>query len=188
MTSTAIHTPALAAFAQQKGEHWVDALNDGSPVLIRPLRAEDRDREKAFIENLSPTTRHHRFLGEVKEVGEALLSQLMDVDGHERVAYVALVHDNGSLREIGISRYATIGADMDTCEFAVTVADEWQHKGLDALLMRHLVARAKDQGFKQMYSLDCPANHRMRELAATLGFNRAIDPDDATQVRYHLAL
>ena len=58
MTSTALHTPALAAFAQYKGEHWIDALNDGSPVLIRPLRAEDREREKAFIENLSPTTRH----------------------------------------------------------------------------------------------------------------------------------
>jgi GNAT superfamily N-acetyltransferase len=188
MTSTALHTPALAAFAQHKGEHWVEALNDGSPVLIRPLRDEDREREKAFIENLSPITRHHRFLAEVKEVGDALLSQLMDVNGSERVAYVALVHDNGSLREIGISRYATLGADADTCEFAVTVADDWQHKGLDALLMRHLIARAKDQGFKQMYSLDCPANHRMRELAATLELSRAIDPDDATQVRYHLAL
>ena len=188
MTSTALHTPALAAFAQHKGEHWVEALNDGSPVLIRPLRDEDREREKAFIENLSPITRHHRFLAEVKEVGDALLAQLMDVDGSERVAYVALVHDNGSLREIGISRYATLGTDADTCEFAVTVADDWQHKGLDALLMRHLIARAKDQGFKQMYSLDCPANHRMRELAATLELSRAIDPDDATQVRYHLAL
>lgn len=188
MTSTAIHSPAPAAFAPQQGEHWIDTLNDGSPVLIRPLRAEDRDREKAFIENLSPLTRHHRFLGEVKEVGDALLAQLMDVDGRRRVAYVALVHDNGTLREIGISRYAAIDTAPDTCEFAVTVADDWQHKGLDAVLMHHLIARAKDQGLRQMYSLDCPANHRMRQLATTLGFSRAIDPDDATQVRYAVAL
>ncbi|MGE7955180.1 N-acetyltransferase family protein [Pseudomonas sp. NPDC089530] len=188
MTSTAIHMPDLAAFAQQKGEHWIDTLNDGSPVLIRPLRAEDRERERAFIEDLSPLTRHHRFLGEVKEVGDALLAQLMDVDGTRRVAYVALVHDNGALREIGISRYAMIDTDPHTCEFAVTVADDWQPKGLGALLMQHLIARARDLGFKQMYSLDCPANHRMRELAVTLGFARTIDPDDATQVRYSLAL
>jgi len=188
MPSTALDTLAHPPFPAQQGQYWIDALNDGSHVLIRPLRPQDREREKAFIENLSPATRHQRFLGEIKEVGEQLLNQLMDVGTPQRVAYVALVHDNGELREVGISRYAQVDDQPSHCEFAVTIADEWQGKGLGALLMQHLIDEARNNGFQQMYSVDSAANYSMRRLAKQLGMRSAIDPDDATQVIHSLAL
>lgn len=188
MPSTALDTLAHPPFPAQQGKYWIDALNDGSHVLIRPLRPQDREREKAFIENLSPATRHQRFLGEIKEVGEQLLNQLMDVGTPQRVAYVALVHDNGELREVGISRYAQVDEQPSHCEFAVTIADEWQGKGLGALLMQHLIDEARNNGFQQMYSVDSAANYSMRRLAKQLGMRSAIDPDDATQVIHSLAL
>ncbi|WP_350024024.1 MULTISPECIES: GNAT family N-acetyltransferase [Pseudomonas] len=188
MPSTALDTLAHPSFPAQQGQYWIDALNDGSHVLIRPLRPQDREREKAFIENLSPATRHQRFLGEIKEVGEQLLNQLMDVGTPQRVAYVALVHDNGELREVGISRYAQVDEQPSHCEFAVTIADEWQGKGLGALLMQHLIDEARNNGFQQMYSVDSAANYSMRRLAKQLGMRSAIDPDDATQVIHSLAL
>ena len=188
MPSTALDTLAHPPFPAQQGQYWIDALNDGSHVLIRPLRPQDREREKAFIENLSPATRHQRFLGEIKEVGEQLLNQLMDVGTPQRVAYVALVHDNGELREVGISRYAQVDEQPSHCEFAVTIADEWQGKGLGALLMQHLIDEARNNGFQQMYSVDSAANYSMRRLAKQLGMRSAIAPDDATQVIHSLAL
>jgi len=188
MPSSASHTLAPCAFPIPEGQHWIDALDDGRHVLIRPLRPEDRDREKAFIENLSPAARRNRFLAEVKEANGALLDQLMDVDGTQRVAYVALAHDNGTLREIGISRYAKVADAAHVGEFAITVADDWQDKGLGALLMRRLIEQAKHNGFRQLYSVDAATNHGMRELASVLGMQRGIDPDDATQVIYTLAL
>jgi len=188
MPSSALDTLAHPPFPAQQGQYWIDALNDGSHVLIRPLRPQDREREKAFIENLSPATRHQRFLGEIKEVGEQLLNQLMDVGTPQRVAYVALVHDNGELREVGISRYAQVDEQPSHCEFAVTIADEWQGKGLGALLMQHLIDEARNNGFQQMYSVDSAANYSMRRLAKQLGMRSAIDPDDATQVIHSLAL
>ncbi|ROM23863.1 GNAT family N-acetyltransferase [Pseudomonas protegens] len=188
MPSTALDTLAHPPFPAQQGQYWIDALNDGSHVLIRPLRPQDREREKAFIENLSPATRHQRFLGEIKEVGEQLLNQLMDVGTPQRVAYVALVHDNGELREVGISRYAQVDEQPSHCEFAVTIADEWQGKGLGALLMQHLIDEARNNGFQQMYSVDSAANYSMRRLAKQLDMRSAIDPDDATQVIHSLAL
>jgi len=188
MPSTALDTLAHPPFPAQQGQYWIDALNDGSHVLIRPLRPQDREREKAFIENLSPATRHQRFLGEIKEVGEQLLNQLMDVGTPQRVAYVALVHDNGELREVGISRYAQVDEQPLHCEFAVTIADEWQGKGLGALLMQHLIDEARNNGFQQMYSVDSAANYSMRRLAKQLGMRSAIDPDDATQVIHSLSL
>ena len=185
MPSTALDTLAHPPFPAQQGQYWIDALNDGSHVLIRPLRPQDREREKAFIENLSPATRHQRFLGEIKEVGEQLLNQLMDVGTPQRVAYVALVHDNGELREVGISRYAQVDEQPSHCEFAVTIADEWQGKGLGALLMQHLIDEARNNGFQQMYSVDSAANYSMRRLAKQLGMRSAIDPVSYTHLRAH---
>ncbi|ROL69326.1 GNAT family N-acetyltransferase [Pseudomonas chlororaphis] len=188
MPSPALNTLAHHHFPTQQGQYWIEALNDGSHVLIRPLRPQDRDREKAFIENLSPVTRHQRFLGEVKEVGNVLLDQLMDVGTPERQAFVALVHDNGTLREIGISRYALAVETPRCCECALTVADEWQNKGLGVLLMRRLLDQARAHEFVRMFSVDSAINYNMRKLAKTLGFSSVIDPDDATQVIHSLEL
>ena len=100
---------AAAAYTAVTGQHWIEALKDGRHVLIRPLAQKDRDREYAFIKGLSPESRHLRFLAQVNEPSAAMLNQLMDTDNKQRMAYIALVHDNGQLIEIGISRYAATG-------------------------------------------------------------------------------
>ena len=96
--------PAPTAFPVPSGEHWIDALDNGTHVLIRPLQAKDRQRERAFIERLSPESRHFRFLCQIKEPGEAMLDQLMAVDQDRQAAFVALAHVDGELQEVGISR------------------------------------------------------------------------------------
>ncbi|WP_049620974.1 GNAT family N-acetyltransferase [Frateuria defendens] len=169
------------------GDHWIETLNDGSHVLVRPLREEDREREKRFIERLSANARHFRFLGEIREASPALLDQLMKVDYRWNMAFVALVHDNGELREVGVSRYSA-SDDHLHCECAVTVADDWRHRGLGVTLMRHLINVARKNGFRQMFSIDAAANEPMHELAEFLGFRCRRDPQDATQVIHSLDL
>ncbi|MBO3275964.1 GNAT family N-acetyltransferase [Pseudomonas schmalbachii] len=173
-------------FAAVSGDHWIEELDDGSHVLIRPLRAEDRDRERDFLNRLSPVTRRLRFQGEVK-VSESLLDHLMNVDYAHSMAFIALVHDDGELREIGVSRYADTG-DGRECECAVTIADDWQRLGLDLALMRHLIDVARRNGFEQMVSYDSAADARMRELAGKLGFHAVLNPHDACQVTRCLEL
>ncbi|MGA0587751.1 GNAT family N-acetyltransferase [Dyella sp. KRB-257] len=182
----ASHEPPLPPTALE-GTHWIDTLRDGTRVLIRPLRAEDREREEAFIERLSGESRRYRFLSDFKEVSPALMQQLMDVHYPERMAFVALAHDNGELREVGISRYSAT-ADGKRCECAVTVAEDWRHRGLGVTLMQHLIKLARRNGFKQMFSIDDADNEPMRELARHLGFERRLDPDDGSQVIHTLAL
>lgn len=180
---TSATTQAYAAIA---GDHWIETLHDGSHVLIRPLQDDDRERERRFIERLSPTSRHFRFLAQVRGASDALLGQLMNVHEPDSCAFIALVHDNGELREVGVSRYSA--ATEGSCECAVTVAEDWQHRGLGVALMRHLIAKARAAGFKTMYSIDSSSNSSMRELAAYLGFTRGLDPDDSTQVIHSLNL
>jgi GNAT superfamily N-acetyltransferase len=169
------------------GDHWIETLQDGSHVLVRPIRPEDRERENEFIKRLSPSSRHFRFLGEIREASPELLKQLVDVDYQKSMAFVALVHDDGMLREVGVSRYCA-SDDESHCECAVTVADDWQHRGLGVLLMRHLIGVARRNGFRKMFSIDSASNEPMRELAEYLGFQRRRDPNDASQVIHSLDL
>lgn len=168
-------------------DHWIEPLSDGSHVLIRPLQATDRQREFAFIKNLSPQSRHFRFLVTMVEPSEPLLDQLMDLDNRQRMAYVALHMEDGVLTEIGVARYAAIDGQVQ-CESAVVVADQWQRKGLGTTLMTHLIEAARSNGFQQMISMDAASNSHMRHLADALGFVARQDPLDATQVVYELTL
>ncbi|WEN16561.1 GNAT family N-acetyltransferase [Rhodanobacter sp. AS-Z3] len=170
-----------------KSDHWIDKLSDGTRVLVRPIRAEDRQLETDFIMALSPESRRFRFLGDFKRPSEALLDQLLDIDDSRKVAFVALVHDDGHLREIGVSRFAA-EPDGQRCECAITISDEWNHRGLGVTLMKHLISVAREKGFAQLFSIDSAVNLPMRDLAKELGFSHHAVADDATLVRYELDL
>jgi len=71
---------------------------------------------------------------------------------------------------------------------AITVLDEWQDKGLGAMLMMHLIEVAKSRGIQRMWSVDSAANVAMSELAHDLGFHREQDPEDASQVIHRFQL
>ena len=174
-------------FGTLQGTHWIESLNDGTRVLIRPLREEDRGREKIFIERLSLESRRFRFMDTFKKASPALLDQLMDVDNVQQVALIALAHDDGELREVGISRYGATGKNKQ-CECAVTVADDWRQRGLGVLLMRHLTGQARQNGLRQMISFDAADNEPMNELARYLGFHSQRDPEEPTQVIHTLDL
>lgn len=160
---------------------------DGQRITIRPIRITDSKIEADFVRNLSPESSHFRFLGGLKELSSQRVKELCEVDGHHSMAFIATVEDNGKEIEIGVGRYAA-NSEADTREMAVTVADEWQKKGLGRQLVDQLIEFAKGQGIKQLYSIDLADNIAMRELARDLGMTVKRDPDDAHQVVYSLSL
>ncbi len=133
---TSGHAPTYSAGSgDSSGKEWKEKLRDGTTVLIRPIRADDVELERRFIERLSAQSRRFRFLGEVKSPGPDLLKQLTQPDPARDVAYIALIADGGEKREVGVSRFSA-NPDGGTCECAVTVSDEWHNQGLATLLMR----------------------------------------------------
>ena len=166
--------------------HWQETLRDGTRVLIRPIRKEDAALERAFIDRLTPESLGYRFLGQIR-VGDEMIRKLTDVDMGHDMAFVALRHDEGEKREIGVSRFY-VSRDGQSCECAVTVSDAWQGRGVGHLLMQHLIDVARKRGIKWMYSIDAASNHRMRELAQSLGFEREVDPAYPSEVIHTLAL
>lgn len=166
---------------------WTETLRDRTRVAIRPITRADADREREFIESLSPQTLRFRFLGQVRHPGSKLIEDLTDIDYQRDVAFAAVMPDDADEKILGISRYST-SRDGTSCECAVTVRDDWHHRGLGTVLMQHLIEVAKARGILFMVSIDSAGNLEMAELARFLGFTRSIDPQDGTQVIHRLLL
>ncbi|HTV98384.1 MAG TPA: GNAT family N-acetyltransferase [Steroidobacteraceae bacterium] len=165
----------------------MDITLGGESVSIRPIRKADAELESAFVHHLSAESKHFRFLGGVRDLPASELKRLCDVDGTHSMAFVATIQRDGREVEIGVSRYEP-DARADVREIAVTVADEWQHRGLGTILMKLLIQSAKSNGVKQLYSVDLADNAAMSALAQDLGMIRTRDPDDPRQVIYSLTL
>lgn len=146
--------------------------SDGLGYRIRPIRADDAQRERSFINGLSTESRYLRFMHGLREPGDTFISRLVNVDQHRNVALVAVIGETTDERIIGVARYA---ADSDTeCEFAVVVADDWQCRGVGTTLVPLLFERAAQEGFQVIYGTVLADNQRMIELAQWLGLT--VDP------------
>jgi GNAT superfamily N-acetyltransferase len=179
-------TPS-ASIADELEEGWETMLRGHDRVLVRPIHVQDIELERRFIENLSPSSRRFRFFETMSSPSDALLKQLMNINPSTDAAYVAVVNKGPEEQQIGVARFSAT-ADGHDCEFAVTVNDEWQKKGLGTVLMRHLIDLARTRGIQSMHSSDAADNRLMRKFAKHLGFRQATDPEDSTLVRYSVDL
>ncbi len=169
---------------------WTETLKDGRRVLIRPIRRDDVDRNAAFLDELSPPSKHFLFLCGMSRLSEDALQRLCDPDYAHDMAYVALeLDDRGGdpQHQVGVCRYCGTNAARDA-EISVAVADDWQHHGLGKRMLTHLIDYARSHGVTRLYSMDSLGNQRMRKLAADVGFTERRDPDDASQVIFSLDL
>jgi len=159
----------------------------GETITIRPIRMTDIEMEADFIRRLSPQSRRYRFLGGVRELPVSEIARLCDVDGKRSMAFVATIRRDSQEIEIGVGRYSP-NSRSDVREIAVTIADEWQHKGLGLMLMQKLIESARANGVKQLYSIELADNSAMRALAKDLGMSASCDEGDPRQTIYSLQL
>jgi GNAT superfamily N-acetyltransferase len=163
-------------------------LRDGRRATIRPIRPDDIARNAAFLDGLSPHSKHLLFLGGVARLSPSALARLCDLDQASDMAYVATTEgETGGERQIGVCRYAG-GDSLQGAEISVAVADDWQHQGLGKQLLNRLIGYAHARGVLRLYSMDSATNEPMRRLARDMGFAEQRDPSDPHQVIYARAL
>ncbi|MGH8731531.1 MAG: GNAT family N-acetyltransferase [Burkholderiales bacterium] len=144
-------------------------LRDGTRVVIRPIRPEDRQIEQDFVHNLSDESRYFRFFNAVRDLSETALTRFTQVNYEREMALIAVISENGRETEIGVARYA-INPDGTSCEFAIVVADAWQRKGIGSKLMHSLMDAAGSRGLETMEGWVLAGNTRMLALMDALGF------------------
>lgn len=157
-------------------ENWT--LLDGSAATLRPIRASDMELERAFVRNLSPQSKFKRFMGELRELSPERLHAFTHPDHSRESVYVVIRSTAAGEEEIGVARYI-VEAPGGACEFAITVADAWQGKGVAGRLMRALIRDARARGLERMEGFVLGTNTRMLAFVRKLGFKVEFDPREA---------
>jgi acetyltransferase len=158
-------------------------LNDGTPVVIRPIRPADASIETEFVRNLSPDARYFRFMDTLRELSPDMLTHFIHIDYHDHMALIATVQQDGRDLEIGVARYHVDAEAPESCEFALAVADAWIRKGVGTLLMNALLAAARERGLKHIYGDILASNHKMLEFMSKLGFDLVTRSQDTPVTR-----
>jgi GNAT superfamily N-acetyltransferase len=153
----------------------VVTLRDGTRIRVRDLEPGDRDRLVEGFEGLSPTARLMRFGREVPDLTPSMLDRLMDVDGHDHVALVAVDEDDPSGPGLGIARFVREPYDTWAAEAAVTVAEGNRGRGIGTALLVALGERAVREGVTELRNYVLAENTAMREVFADLGATTAVD-------------
>ena len=161
-------------------------LRDGRSVTIRPIREDDAAAIESAFAHLSSEARYSRFMAPLRELPSAMLQSGLHPRDDER-ALVA-VPDGPGEEIVGAARYVR-GASDETCEFAVTVADDWRGAGLASRMMRELIRDAAARGWKRMEGYVLATNRAMLGLARRLGFEETASEEGASLrlVRLELA-
>lgn len=158
-------------------------LPGGIDVCIRPIRPEDAEIEQAFVRGLSERAKFFRFFQPLDELTPTMLARFTQIDYDREMAFIAVVENDGKDKEIGVARYIT-NADNQGCEFAVVVADEWQHKGIAQRLMERLIECAREDGLKYIEGKVMAENKEMLALANTLRFSAKHVKDEDVSIVY----
>ncbi len=145
-------------------------LRDGTRVAVRPIRPEDAAPEQRFFDALSERSRYQRFMNQMAHLPPQMLARFTQLDYDRELALVALAPDGREF--IGVGRYAP-NADGETAEFALTIADAWQGRGIGRALLERLCDCARAAGYRTLYGHILHANREMLELAERLGFTKS---------------
>jgi acyl-CoA hydrolase/GNAT superfamily N-acetyltransferase len=135
----------LPAYAERH-ERRVTAEN-GTPMLLRPVRVTDEQKLGDLFYRLSADTIYKRFMGFLKQLPHRERMHLMEVDDHQNVALVVATQpaDEAESELLGVGSYHLDPASS-FAEVAFVVRDDWQRQGLCKALMEQLTTIAKGYG------------------------------------------
>jgi acetyltransferase len=153
-------------------------LNDGTDIIIRPIRPEDAEIEAQFVRDLSSEAKYFRFMNSLQELSQEMLVRFTQIDYHNEMALIAATSNDAGEEQIGVARYTT-NLDKTSCEFALAVSDKWQGRSIAHHLMKNLMEVARDRNLERMEGHVLTENSKMLELVASLNFEIKNDPDDS---------
>lgn len=140
-------------------------LRDGTPVVIRAVRADDRPRIVRAFHELEPESIYTRLFSYRKELSEADLDRVAVVDFVD--SFVLVVAKEGSARDDevligGVSFYARTAEDgQRVAEIAFTIEEDYQGLGLAGKLLELAADLARHEGIARLEAEVLPVNTPM---------------------------
>ena len=148
---------------------------DGDEFFIRPIRPSDASLLIAHFNSLSPRSVYMRFFSPVKQLSQAMLVRLTQIDYDREVALVALIREGEEQKMVGVAR-VIFEPNGKRGEFSVAVADQWQGKGMGASLLKRCLVYSADKGLEKVWGIVITENRQMVKLGKRLGFSVRLVP------------
>jgi GNAT superfamily N-acetyltransferase len=95
---------------------------------------------------MSDESLYRRFFGPKHHFSEKEAEYFLNIDFVNRVALVAVVHENSKQAIVGAGRYVVV--EPGTAEVAFGVIDAYQGQGIGPALLRNLSSIARGAGLK----------------------------------------
>jgi acetyltransferase len=174
----------IAPYPNQFIQDWM--LEDGTPVILRPMKPEDEPLVKDFLASCSEDTIYFRYFRLIRKWTHEMLIRFTQNDYDRELGLMAVGTPPGPQVMMGVSRLV-MTPDRDSGEFAVIIADPWHGKGLGHKLLTSLIDIARTMGVQRLWGEVLSQNHPMLELVKKAGFALKTDHESGT-VRVELAL
>jgi RimJ/RimL family protein N-acetyltransferase len=159
-------------------------LRDGRELTLRAISPADAPEITQAFERLTAESRYSRFMQHKRQLDPAALERGVHPRPGRDFAFVATIPASDGIDIVGAAQYVRLDeGDPSTCEFAITVAEDWRGSGLAAQLLASLVRRARRDGYTRMEGAVVAGNSPMLALARKLGFKAHPEPDDAGVVQ-----
>ncbi len=152
------------------------ALSGGTPVTLRPIKAEDEPLWREMLAACSEESRRARFRGAVRITHE-MAARFCFIDYDREMAVVAELVEEGRARLVGVGRFVA-DAERDEAEYAVLIADPWQGLGLSGLLTDRCLEIARSWGVRHVWGETEAENRRMLAVFRRHGFALRSQPHE----------
>ena len=154
-------------------------LRNGTRVLIRAIRPDDKALLARGMASLSPQSARLRFLAPKNHLTLAELRYLTEVDHVDHYALVAVLADDPTTMA-GVGRWVRDAEHPDAAEVAVVVGDCLQGQGLGSALGEALADAARARGVARFTAIMLPENTAAQRLFARISGRLCTRVSDGT--------
>jgi acetyltransferase len=164
--------PAIRPYPSQYITTWTD--EDGTQVVIRPIRPEDEPLLVKFHGTLSERSVSLRYFHAMKltaRVAHERLTRICFIDYDREMALVAdrKNPETGEHEIRGVGRLSKVRG-TDDAEFALVVSDPYQGLGLGTELVSRLLQVGRDENINRIFGDILPENIEMQRICEKLHF------------------
>jgi acetyltransferase len=160
-------------------------LDDGTQIFVRPLRPEDEDMLRRFLERITADDLRLRFFAPVRHFSHAFLSRLTQLDYARAIAFAALDEPTGDL--LGVVRLHA-DSNYENAEYAVLVRSDLKGRGIGWKLMELIIRYGRSENLKCIEGQVLQENTTMLDMCRQLGFAITDDANDRTMKVVRLQL
>lgn len=165
----------------------IDAtLTDGTPVCLRRIRADDADRVRGGIAEMTAESRYLRFFSFAHRVPDVVITRLTDADPDCHIGWGTILSTHPDKPAIAAAHIIRPVCGDPEGELSIAVLDSWHGRGLARLLLSALLADNRAAGVDHVDILVLGSNSGALALFSHIGAVTA-GYEDGT-VRLHLTL